>query len=83
MSTNIIQLLQFKFQGHLQKQTRDLECSCIRAHFEEKSIKFVDVTVAILLFYHQNTLTNLFILAQFAQNLELVNLKYVTYVQPI
>ena len=49
MSTNKIDLLQFKIQCHLVYQ---------KTYFEEKSL-FCTISVAILLFSHQTPLTDL------------------------
>ena len=49
---NNVNLLHFNIQGHLQKQY--FKCQCITIHFEEKKSKICFISVAILLFSHQN-----------------------------
>ena len=69
-------------------------------HTKKKPYKNFNMTVAILLFYHQNTFTKLpsYVLvlfeikpsdallgysSQITQNLEFINVRYVTHKQPI
>ena len=49
MSTNNIDLLQFKSQGHLQNE--DFECRSIEPHFEETKSKIFAISVAISHFF--------------------------------
>ena len=54
MSTNSINLLQFKIQGHLQKHGLNAAVSEL---IQRKGLKICAISTAILPFYHQNTLT--------------------------